>query len=112
MLNWIINLFSKKKEIPYDNSHSVLQSDNVQDAISELYLQESVLRTQCPGYRDFLKQNAFFEGYKRAIEDLRDIGDTKRLSFWSHSRELKFAPVELSDCLVVEYRKMRQECNK
>jgi len=46
----------------------------------------------------------YLQGYKQAIEDLRKVD--KKLNHvkkWSHSRELKFAPVELSDVLVRSY---------
>lgn len=51
-------------------------------------------------------EQKYLEGYRDAIKQLRKIGDNSILSDWSHSRDLKFAPVELSDRLVVEYNKI------
>jgi len=48
----------------------------------------------------------YLKGYRTAIEDLRSI-QSFPLSRWSHSRDLKFAPVELSDKLVPIYEKWR-----
>jgi hypothetical protein len=52
------------------------------------------------------KEDAFREGIIFAIKTLRDLGDTpNHLSKWSHSRDLKFAPVELSDYILIKYKK-------
>ena len=57
------------------------------------------------------KNTDYLKGYQDAIKDLRDL--QKRLwheKIWSHSRDLKFAPVELSDYLVIRYNKKLKEC--
>ena len=51
--------------------------------------------TECEGMNDYL------QGVISSIEILRDLQDTRgHLSEWSHSRDLKFAPVELSDYIL------------
>lgn len=52
----------------------------------------------------------YLDGYKKAIEDLRSLGINRyHIKSWSHSRELRFAPVELSDYLVLIYNKKLKE---
>ena len=43
------------------------------------------------------------DGVKFAIERLRDLRESD-MGKWSHSRDLKFAPVELSDYVLIEWR--------
>jgi hypothetical protein len=51
-------------------------------------------------------KDAFREGVVFAIKALRDLGETyNHLPKWSHSRELKFAPVELSDYILIKYKR-------
>jgi len=40
-----------------------------------------------------------------AINELRNLKSSEK-SRWSHSRDLDFAPVELSDFLLIQYRKL------
>lgn len=46
----------------------------------------------------------FKEGVIFAIKTLRDLKESD-LKDWSHSRDLKFAPVELSDYILIQYKK-------
>ena len=50
------------------------------------------------------KDDAFREGIVFAIKALRDLKESN-LKDWSHSRQLKFAPVELSDYILIKYKK-------
>ena len=49
------------------------------------------------------KEEAFHMGYKKAVDTLQNFKG--KLSDWSHSRDLKFAPVELGDYLILQFRK-------
>lgn len=51
------------------------------------------------------------EGVKLCIESLRSLGEKFRHEReWHHSRDSKFAPVELSDWLLIHvYRKLQEE---
>lgn len=44
------------------------------------------------------------EGFKLALEYIYDLQD-QPLKKWSHSRELKFAPVEIGDAVMMRYKK-------
>jgi hypothetical protein len=46
----------------------------------------------------------FKMGVLWAIDELRKLKPSEK-SRWSHSRDLDFAPVEISDFLVIQYRK-------
>ena len=46
---------------------------------------------------------AFRKGVGFAIKTLREVPELKD---WSHSRDLKLAPVELSDYVLNEYKKL------
>lgn len=50
------------------------------------------------------KEDAFREGVIFAIKSLRELKESD-IKDWSHSRELKFAPVELSDYILIKYKK-------
>lgn len=50
------------------------------------------------------KRKTFEEGVKFAIQALRDIKESD-MKYWSHSRQLKFAPVELSDYILIKYKR-------
>lgn len=52
-----------------------------------------------------------YEGVRFAIKALRDLQDDPfgHLSKWSHSRDLKLAPVELSDYILIQYKKQRSD---
>jgi hypothetical protein len=45
-----------------------------------------------------------FETFKWVMEKLRNLKESD-LKYWSHSRDVKFAPVELSDYLLINWRK-------
>lgn len=50
------------------------------------------------------------EGVKWCIEKLRELQSRFwHTRVWNHSGETKFAPVELSDFLLLEYEKMLEE---
>lgn len=49
-----------------------------------------------------------------AIKVLRELQDRPlgHLSKWSHSRDLKFAPVELSDYILIQYKREAEKRNE
>ncbi len=48
--------------------------------------------------------DAFKEGVIFAIKTLRDLKESD-LKDWSHSRSIQFAPVELSDYILIKYKR-------
>lgn len=49
-------------------------------------------------------------GVRYCIEELRKLNDGFfHVKKWSHSRDLKFAPVELSDYLLLKIKELRDE---
>lgn len=55
---------------------------------------------------DLEKENkeSFEKGVVFAIKALRNLKESD-IGNWSHSRDLKFAPVELSDYILIKYKK-------
>lgn len=59
-------------------------------------------RTEIKALEEKLKV-AIEDGYKSAINKLRELKESD-ISKWSHSRSLYFAPVELSDFLLIQLK--------
>lgn len=54
-------------------------------------------------------ESAWRNGFRSAIKELAKLSkDSRHLSRWSHSRDVKFAPIELHDFLVIKYKRELQ----
>lgn len=74
----------------------LLQGENV----DQLYAWfESGYLSRDPEFSEEFKRGVMF-----CITKLREL-KSEDMKNWAHSRDLKFAPVELSDYLLIEYRK-------
>jgi hypothetical protein len=61
--------------------------------------------------RDSEFSEEFKKGIMFCIQKLRDL-KSEDLKDWAHSRDIKFAPVELSDYILIQYRKYELEKSK
>jgi hypothetical protein len=78
----------------------LLQGENV----DQLYAWfESGYLSRDPEFEEEFKKGVLF-----CIQKLRDL-TSEDMKNWAHSRDLKFAPVELSDYLLIQFRKHELE---